>query len=71
MTMCTNKLNRVLLEKSDTISSIIAQWEKELDGQQLIEYWKVLFKEERKETGYEKNTKWNLITIDDSLINRV
>lgn len=70
MTMCTNKLNRVVLEKSDTISSIIAQWEKELDGQQLIEHWKVLFKEERR-LVMKKNTKWNLITIDDSLINRV
>ena len=69
MTRCTTKLNIVVLQKSESISNIIAQWEKELDNQPLIEHWKVQFNRERKETGYHKNTKLNIVTIDDSLIN--
>ena len=34
----------------------------------MIEYWKVQFKGGRKEI-YQKNTKLNLISIDDSLMN--
>ena len=69
MARCTTKLNIVVLQKSESISNIIAQWEKELDGQPLTEHWKVQFNRERKETGYHKNTKLNIVTIDDSLIN--
>ena len=69
MARCTTKLNIVVLQKSESISNIIAQWEKELDGQPLIEHWKVQFNRERKETGYHKNAKLNIVTIDDSLIN--
>ena len=57
MARCTTKLNIVVLQKSETISNIIAQWERELDGQPLIEHWKVQFNRGRKGTGYHKNTK--------------
>ena len=69
MARCTTKLNIVVLQKSESISNIIAQWERELDGQPLIEHWKVQFNSGRKETGYHKNTKLNIVTIDDSIIN--
>ena len=69
MARCTTKLNIVVLQKSETISNIVAQWEKELDGQPLIEHWKVQFNRERKETGYQENTKLNIVAIDDSLMN--
>ena len=69
MTRCTTKLNIVVLKKSNTMSNIIVQWQKELDDQQLMECWKIQFKGGMKESGYEKNTKLNLITIDDSLMN--
>ena len=69
MARCTTKLNIVVLQKSETISNIIAQWERELDGQPLIEHWKVQFNRGRKETGCHKNTKLNIVTIDDSVIN--
>ena len=63
MARCTTKLNIVVLAKSDTISKIIAQWEKELDGQPLIDHWKVQFK-----GGSREDTKFNIITIDDFLV---
>ena len=69
MARCTTKLNIVVLQKSESISNIVAQWEKELDGQPLIEHWKVQFDRGRKETGYQENTKLNIVTIDDSLMN--
>ena len=69
MARCTTKLNIVVLEKSESISNIVAQWEKEFDGQSLIEHWKVQFNRGRMETGYHKNAKLNIVTIDDSVIN--
>ena len=67
MARCTTKLNIVVLAKSDTISKIIAEWEKKLDGQPLIDQWKVQFKGSR-EAFYQKDTKFNIITIDDFLL---
>ena len=67
MARCTTKLNIVVLAKSDTISKIIAEWEKELDGQPLIDQWKVQFKGSR-EAFYQKDTKFNIITMDDFLV---
>ena len=62
-------IDRDFYNVQESISNIIAQCEKELDGQPLIEHWKVQFNRERKETGYHKNAKLNIVTIDDSLIN--
>ena len=38
---CTNKLNVVILEKSDVVSKITAQWKDGINGQKLIEQCKV------------------------------
>ena len=41
MARCSNKLNIVVLEKSDATSKIISQWDYGLNGQKLIDQWKV------------------------------
>ena len=67
MARCRNKLSIVVLEGSEALSKITAHWKDGLNGKQLIEPWKVQFKEEKKETEYQKGTKWTLIPINDSL----
>ena len=70
MTRCTNKLAIVVLERSKAISKIIAQWKDGLNGQQLIDQWKVeINKGRKKEVGYQKDTKLNMIAVNDSLKN--
>ena len=41
MARCSSKLNIVVLKKSDATSKIISQWDYGLNGQQLIDQWKV------------------------------
>ena len=67
MARSTNKLNIVVLEKTDTISKIIAQWEDGLNGHHLIDHWKVqISKGEKKKIGCQNDTKLKLITTNDS-----
>ena len=66
MARCTSKLNIVVLEKSDAVSKIIAQWEDGLNGQQLLNQWKVQITEEEREVDYHENRNLNLITINRS-----
>ena len=67
MARCTNNLAIVVLEKSVAISRIISQWENGLNGQQLIDQWKVqICTEIDKEADYHVDKKLHLITINDS-----
>ena len=66
MSRCTNKLNIVVLEGSEALSKITAHWKDGVNGKQLIEPWKVQFKEKNKEIEYQKDTKWTLIPINNS-----
>ena len=67
MARCTNNLAIVVLEKSVAISRIISQWGNGLNGQQLIDQWKVQICTERdKEADYQVNKKLHLITVNDS-----
>ena len=68
MARCTTKLNIVVMEKSSTILNIMAQWDKELDGQPLIEHWKVQFNKGSRETVHQKHEKLNILIVDDSLM---
>ena len=69
MARCTTKLNIVVMEKSSTILNIMAHWDKKLDGQPLIEHWKVQFNKGSWETVHQKDEKLNILIIDDSLLN--
>ena len=67
MARCTNNLAIVVLEKSVAISRIISQWENGLNGQQLIDQWKVQICAERdKESDYDVDKKLHLITVNES-----
>ena len=64
---CTNNLAIAVLEKSVAISRIISQWGNGLNGQQLIDQWKVhICTEEDKEADYHEDEKLRLITINVS-----
>ena len=69
MARCTTKLNIVVMEKSSTILNIMAQWGKELDGQPLLEHWKVQFNKGSRETVHQKDEKLNILIIENSLLN--
>ena len=67
MARCTSKLNIVVLERSDAVSKIIAQWKDGLNGQQLLNQWKVqTMAEEETEVDYHENRTLNLIAINGS-----
>ena len=67
MARCTNNLAIVVLEKSVAISRIISQWENGLNGQQLIDQWKVqICTEGDKESDYDVDKKLHLITVNES-----
>ena len=67
MARCTNSLALVVLHRSDTLSRIIAQWEKGFNGQQLIDHWKIkISKGGKKKVDYQEDEKLNLITVNGS-----
>ena len=64
MARCTNKLNIVVLEKSDAFSKIKARWECGLKGKKLIDQCNVqIISEKEKEVDHHEDERLNLITI--------
>ena len=47
MARCTNKLNIMVLEKSDAVSKIKVRWERGLEGKKLIDHYKVQITSEK------------------------
>ena len=67
MARCTNKLAIVVLEKSETVSRIIEKWEDGLNGESLIDRWKVQIKAGVKKNANERVDKEKkLVTINGS-----
>lgn len=70
MSRCTVELNVVVLEMSDIMSKIIAQWVDGLNGLQLIDHWKIqISKEVEKVVVYHEDTKSTFMPMTESLEN--
>ena len=64
MARCTNKLNIVELETSDAVSKIKARWEHGLEGEKLVDHYKVQITTEKgKEVDYHEDERLKLITV--------
>ena len=67
MARCTNKLAVTVLEKSESMSTIIEKWEEGLNGEPLIDRWKIQINTGiSKKVDYQEDEKLKLITINSS-----